>query len=134
MPIREIEVERLKESRSTRPLGSRTSCAMEIATKPLVMASEISGLEPLHGFIKQQNKVVPVHFQFARKHGRQPEFIEPKLPEVAPRPSPPPVPGTEQPKTSVAAQATLPLFDAPADQPTAKPKEVFVGDESKGIE
>lgn len=104
---------------------------MEIATKPLVMASEISGLEPLHGFIKQENQVVPVHFQFARRHGRQPEFIERKLPEIAPRPSPPtPVVRTEQPKTPAGAQATLPLFDAPAD----KLKEAFVWDESKGIE
>jgi hypothetical protein len=78
-------------------LGSRKSYAMEIATKPLVMASEISGLEPLHAFIKQENHVVPVHFQFAKKHGGQPEFIERKLPEIAPRPSPPtPVARTEQ--------------------------------------
>jgi hypothetical protein len=138
--IGEIEVERLKESRSMKLLGSRKSYAMEIATKPLVMASEISGLEPLHGFIKQENKVVPVHFQFARKHGGQPEFIERKLPEVAPRPSPPPpiAARAEQSKSSVAVQATLPLFDAPADkapdQPTDKPKEAFVWDESKGIE
>jgi hypothetical protein len=137
--IGEIEVERLKESRSMKLLGSRKSYAMEIATKPLVMASEISGLEPLHGFIKQENKVVPVYFQFARKHGGQREFIERKLPEIAPRPSPPtPVIRTEQPRTPAAAQATLPLFDAPAgtptDQSTKKPKEAFVWDESKGIE
>jgi hypothetical protein len=112
-------------------LGSRKSYAMEIATKPLVMASEISGLEPLHGFIKQENKVVRVHFQFAKKHGRQPEFIERKLPEIALRPSPPtPVVRTEQPQTPAAAQATLPLFEAPAD----KRKEAFVWDESKEIE
>ena len=115
-------------------LGSRKSYAMEIATKPLVMASEISGLEPLHGFIKQENKVVPVHFQFAKKHAGQPEFIERKLP-VVPRPSPPtPVVRTEQLKPSAAVQTTLPLFDAHADQPTDKPKEAFVWDESKGIE
>ena len=110
---------------------------MEIATKPLVMASEISGLEPLHGFIKQENKVVPVHFQFARKHGRQPEFIERKMPEVAPRQSPPTMARTaraEQSETPAAAQTTLPLFDAPAEQPTDKPKEAFVWDASKGIE
>jgi hypothetical protein len=130
--IGEIEVERLKESRSMRLFGSRKSYAMEIATKPLVMASEISGLEPLHGFIKQENKVVPVHFQFARKHGRQPEFIERKLPEVAPRPTP--TVHAEQPKTPAAAQATLPLFDVPADTPADKPKEAFVWDETKGIE
>jgi type IV secretory pathway TraG/TraD family ATPase VirD4 len=136
--IGEIEVERLKESRSMGLLGSRKSYAMEIATKPLVMASEISGLEPLHGFIKLENKVAPVHFQFARKHGGKPEFIERKLPEVAPRPSPPTPVATaarkEQPKSSAAVQTTLPLFDAPADQPTDKPKEAFVWDESKGIE
>lgn len=108
---------------------------MEIATKPLVMASEISGLGPLHGFIKQENKVFRVHFQFARKHGGQPEFIERKMPEVAPRPLPPtPVVRTEQSKTQAVAQNALPLFDASADQPTDKPKEAFVWDESKGIE
>jgi len=70
---------------------------MEIAAKPLIMVSEISGLEPLHGFIKQENRVVPVHFQFARKRGRQPEFIERKLPEIAAKPSPPtPVVRAEQ--------------------------------------
>ncbi len=57
---------------------------MEMATKPLVMASDISGLEPLHGFIKQENKVVPVYFHFSRKRGGQREFIERKLPEIAP--------------------------------------------------
>jgi hypothetical protein len=121
-------VEQLKESRSMRMFGSRKSYAMEIATKPLVMASEISGLGPLHGFIKQENKVVPVHFQFARKHGGQPEFIERKLPEIAPRPSP--KVHTDRSKTAAAAQATLPFSDPPAD----KPKEAFVWDESKGIE
>jgi hypothetical protein len=116
-------------------LGSRKSYALEIATKPLVMASEISGLEPLHGFIKQENKVVSVHFQFAKKHGRQPEFIERKLPEIAPRPSlPTPVVRTEQPKTSAVAQATLPFSDPPADKTNEQPREAFVWDESKGIE
>ena len=132
--IGEIEVERLKESRSMGLLRSRKSYAMEIATKPLVMASEISGLEPLHGFIKLENKVVPVYFQLTKKHGGQPELIERSLPAIAPRPSvPAPVARTVQPKTPAAAQATLPLFDAGADK-TDRPKEAFVWDESKGIE
>jgi hypothetical protein len=76
-----------------------------------------------------------VRFRFTKKHGRLPEFIERQLPESAPRPSPPtPVARTEQPRTPAAAQATLPLFDAPADNLTDKPKEAFVWDESKGIE
>src|ERR1017187_3311483 len=45
--IGEIEVERLKESRSMGLLRSEKSFSLEIVTKPLVMASEIAGLEPL---------------------------------------------------------------------------------------
>ena len=131
--IGEIEVERLKESRSMGLLRSKRSYAMEIATKPLIMASEISGLAPLHGFIKQENRVVPVRFALAKKRSRQPEFMERKRPEVAPRPILP-VPAlptlAEPPKKSAAVQAALPLFDAPA----TKPKEGFVWDESKGID
>ena len=68
--IGEIEVERLKESRSMGLLLSRKSYAMEIATKPLVMASEISGLEPLHGFGSRQNRVVPVRFSVRKETGQ----------------------------------------------------------------
>src|SRR6202789_1700107 len=50
--IGEIEVERLKESRSMGLLRSKKSFTMEVTTKPLVMPSEIAGLEPLHGYIK----------------------------------------------------------------------------------
>jgi type IV secretory pathway TraG/TraD family ATPase VirD4 len=52
--IGEIELERLKESRSMGLLGSKKCYAIKIAVKPLIMASEVSGLERLHGFIKQE--------------------------------------------------------------------------------
>jgi hypothetical protein len=79
----------------------------------------------LRGFIKQENRVVPVHFQLAKKRGGQPEFIARKLPQPAPRPEPAmPVPA--KPATT---EATLPLFD----QPDAK-REGFVWDESNEIE
>jgi hypothetical protein len=52
---------------------------MEIATKPLVMASEIAGLEPLRAYIKQLNRVVPVKFAWVPKRPLQPEFIERKM-------------------------------------------------------
>ena len=129
--IGEIEVERLKESRSMGLLRSRKSYAMEIATKPLVMASEISGLEPLHGFIKQENRVVPVRFALAKKRVKQAEFMERRRPEIAPRPTPqvPASPAAAEPPKK-PAQAALPLFDTPA----VKHKEAFVWDETKGIE
>lgn len=62
-------------------LGSKRSYAMEIAIKPLIMASEIAGLEPLQAFIKQENRVVPVRFRLAKKQGKQPTFIQRKMPE-----------------------------------------------------
>jgi hypothetical protein len=35
-------------------LGSKKGYAIKIAVKPLIMASEVSGLERLLGFIKQE--------------------------------------------------------------------------------
>jgi hypothetical protein len=135
--IGEIEVERLKESRSMGLIGNKKSYAMEIATKPLIMPSEISGLEPLHGFIKQENRVVPVCFALAKKRSKQPEFIERKMPQAAPRPTPqvsaaPPAHTPPQSKKPAAVQGVLPLAD-PSPIP-AKRKEAFVWDETKGID
>jgi len=135
--IGEIEVERLKESRSMGLLRSKKSFSLEIVTKPLVMASEIAGLEPLRGFIKQENRVVPVRFALAKKTAKQPEFIERKLPEpivrVQVEATPPVAIATTKPavkKPVAAAQASLPL--SPATDLEAK--EVYVWDESKGID
>jgi type IV secretory pathway TraG/TraD family ATPase VirD4 len=74
--IGEIEVERLKESRRHSLLPGNRQYTMEIANKPLVMASEIAGLEPLHGYIKQENYVVRVRFPYVAPIERQPRFIE----------------------------------------------------------
>ena len=151
--IGEIEVERIKESRTPGLLGSKRSYAMEIATKPLVMASEIAGLAPLRAFIKQENRVMPVWFRLAKKRGKQLEFIERVMPKPTPRVkeepqqipampvapvrkkaaprspvAPPPAPAV--PKKAAASQGTLPLAPVAA----AKPKAAFVWDESKGID
>jgi len=48
-------------------LRSKKSYAMEIATKPLVMASEIAGLDSHRAFIKQENRVVPVRFRLGEE-------------------------------------------------------------------
>ena len=108
----EIEVERLKESRSPGLLRSKRNYAMEIATKPLVMASEIAGLEPLRGYIKQENRVTPVKFALVPKRSLQPEFIERKMTVPEPRPLPPPavVPEVRQ----AAVPASRPVQPPPA--------------------
>jgi type IV secretory pathway TraG/TraD family ATPase VirD4 len=129
----EIEVERLTESRSPELIGSRKNYAMEIATKPLVMASEIAGLEPLHGFVKQENKVVPVTFAYVEKHSLQPAFIErnmtvrePRLlpsavvPELPPAVIPPPK--AIQAAVEAAPQPAFPLFADPACPEPTQPQ------------
>jgi Type IV secretion-system coupling protein DNA-binding domain len=74
--IGEVELERLKESRSGGLIGGKKQYTLEITTQPLVMASEIAGLEPLHGYIKQENYVVPVSFPYVAPIEKQPRFIE----------------------------------------------------------
>jgi type IV secretory pathway TraG/TraD family ATPase VirD4 len=127
--IGEIEVERLKESRSMGLISGKKSYAQEIATKPLVMASEISGLEPLRAFIKRENLVVPVRFHLAKKRGRQPEFIERRMPALVSRPALS-MPASPAELSRKPAQASLPFSDPPA----AQPQKVYVWDESKGID
>jgi type IV secretory pathway TraG/TraD family ATPase VirD4 len=102
----EIEVERLKESRSPELIGSRKNYAMEIATKPLIMASEIAGLEPLRGFVKQENRVVPVKFAYVEKRSLQPAFIERKVTVREPRPLPAVV-GPEIPAAVIPPPKTI---------------------------
>ena len=132
--IGEIEVERLKESRTMGLLDGRQSYAMEIATKPLILPSEISGLQPLRAFIKQENHVVPVIFRLTKKRSRQPEFVERTVPQPVSKPSQqaltPPT-SKRLPKKPETVQA-LPI--AEASSAVTKTKEGFVWDESQGIE
>jgi hypothetical protein len=115
--IGEVEVERLKESRSMDLRGSNKSYAIEIAVKPLVMASEISGLGPLRAFIKQENRVVPVWFRLTTKRNKQPEFVERKMRAIVPRPVEAWTAAATPPRKTVESvpspEAALP-FDAPA--------------------
>jgi len=108
---------------------------MEIATKPLVMASEIAGLDSHRSYIKQENRVVPVRFRLAKKRKKQPAFIERKMEAPEPRklvdvPLPAPVlvsPPSSSPKKAV--QAVLPLAAVPAVK-----REGFKWDSSNEIE
>jgi len=129
--IGEIEVERLKESRSMGLLGSKKSFAMEIATKPLIMPSEIAGLPPLTGFIKIENYVLPAKFRLAKKQSKQPEFVErareqplQRKTDVVKTSAP-----VKEPEMKKPVQALLPL-----EETSVVKREGFSWDESKGIE
>ena len=77
--IGEVEIERLRETRSTahNPRYSISkSHNLERQVEPLVMPSEITGLEPLHGYLKTGNLVVRMSFPYTVVPEKQPKFIE----------------------------------------------------------
>jgi len=77
--IGEVEIERLRESRSSGQFGhsrKSKSYGLERQVEPLVMASEISGLAPLRGYLKSGNLVVRMSFPYIELPSVQPVFIE----------------------------------------------------------
>lgn len=76
--IGEIEVERLRESRADgyRNRGESKSYALERRVEPLVMASEITGLKKLRGYLKSGNLVVRLRTEPPQLSEIAPGFIE----------------------------------------------------------
>ncbi|HVS88061.1 MAG TPA: type IV secretion system DNA-binding domain-containing protein, partial [Candidatus Acidoferrum sp.] len=77
--IGEIETERLSESRSSGQWGqSRNSETQNLQRQlePLVIPSEITGLQPMHGYLKHRNLVVRMSFSFVELPDSHPAFIE----------------------------------------------------------
>lgn len=90
--IGKVEIERLRESRSSGQLGQRrnaTSYNNERDVVPLVMDSEISGLANLRGYLKSGNLVVRMSFPFIElpskhlKYIQRPTEIRPEEPSRA---------------------------------------------------
>jgi type IV secretory pathway TraG/TraD family ATPase VirD4 len=77
--IGEQEIERLRESRSSGhyPQHRKSkSYNLEREVRPLVMASEITGLRDLHGYLKNGNEVVRMSFPYIELPDKQPKFIQ----------------------------------------------------------
>jgi type IV secretory pathway TraG/TraD family ATPase VirD4 len=94
--IGKMEIERLRESRSSGQMGGQrntTSYNNERDVVPLVMDSEISGLENLHGYLKSGNLVVRISFPVVELSANHPRFIQ-RLAEIRPE---------EPPKAAAAA-------------------------------
>jgi type IV secretory pathway TraG/TraD family ATPase VirD4 len=77
----EIEIERLRESRSKGKENHQTY-GLERQVEPLVMASEISGLGALRGYLKLGNLVTRLHVPFIDLRSRHPAFIERRCPTL----------------------------------------------------
>ena len=84
--IGDVEIERMRESRSKGKYGQR-SFGLERQVEPLVMPSEISGLPSLRGFLKLENLVVRLHFPFVDVPARHPAFVERSTIETTRRPT-----------------------------------------------
>src|SRR6185503_17884601 len=100
--IGEVEIERMRESRSKGKYGQR-SFGLERQVEPLVMPSEISGLPSLRGYLKLENLVVRLHFPFLDLPARYPAFVERSVvetkrpPTFATIPARPPAPMIQSP-------------------------------------
>ena len=77
--IGEQEIERIRESRTNEQFPqSRKSKGynLEREIRPLVMASEISGLEKMHGYLKCGNLVARMSLPYIGLESREPQYIE----------------------------------------------------------
>jgi hypothetical protein len=87
--IGEIEIERFRETRTHGqfPVGRKSeSEARDITREPLVMASEVAGLDPLHGYLKHGNLVLRMRFPYLELQGHAEKYIERKATTAAPSP------------------------------------------------
>jgi len=86
--IGEVEMERVKTTVNTHPLKITKSKSYntERRTEPLVLPSEISGLQRLHAFLKVDNLVVPFSFPYVApvriETGFIPREIAPRVAEI----------------------------------------------------
>jgi type IV secretory pathway TraG/TraD family ATPase VirD4 len=100
--IGEVEMERVKETVNTQPLtiAKSKSYHNERRRKPLVLPSEISGLQRLHALLKVDNLVVPFSFPYLAPVKTQPGFIPREIPprvvDIGKRTPPPKTPAAQE--------------------------------------
>jgi hypothetical protein len=86
-----MEVERFRETRTHGEFPRSRNSESEqrdMYKEALVMASEISGLDALHGYLKYGNLVVRMRFPYLELPNREPAFIERRTATPAPSPAP----------------------------------------------
>ncbi len=105
--IGEVEIERLRETHYDGTRQGR-NFMLDRQTEPLVLPSEVSGLDDLRGFLKYGNHVARFTFPFIELEEKNPGFDERKMDDLI-------VPSTPLPPEPEAAQGNL-LFPEYADQ------------------
>ncbi|MGA2891015.1 MAG: type IV secretion system DNA-binding domain-containing protein [Terracidiphilus sp.] len=101
--IGEVEIERLRETHYD---GSRAgkNFALDRQTEPLVLPSEVSGLDDLRGFLKYGNNVARFSFPFIALEEKSPGFDERPMDDLI-------VPSTPLPVEPEEAQGNLQFPD-----------------------
>src|SRR5262249_24720621 len=100
--IGEVEMERVKETVNTHPLklSKSRSYHTERRTEPLVLPSEISGLQRLNALLKVDNMVVSFGFPYIAPVKSQSGFIPrettARVVEIAKRPAPTTIPASQE--------------------------------------
>jgi hypothetical protein len=116
--IGEVEIEQLRESRPREPWPrSRNSrnYQLERRIEPLVLASQITGLEDRRGYLKSGNAVVQMNFPCLNSPKVQPALILRVIETLTQEPPKIGAPGTEGPsQLSDARQEAAPLEQKPS--------------------
>ena len=101
--IGEVEIERFRESRTVGkfPRNSENE-SRDITREPLVMASEVGGLDPLHGYLKHGNLVLRMRFPYLELKANAEKFVERKMTAAAVTPVAKPAPKLVAKPASVA--------------------------------
>jgi type IV secretory pathway TraG/TraD family ATPase VirD4 len=109
--IGKVQLERTRESKPSRMFERKHgSFSTERVIDPVVMESQIQGLEDLHGYFVQQDKVVPIQFRPQPKRTVAPGLIERIIPptqtrQLDPEPIRKPSPaGAQDPSVDVVAK------------------------------
>ncbi len=132
--IGDIEIERVRETVADGKRAGK-SFTMDRQIEPLVMSSEIAGLEDLHSFLKLGNNVTRFSFPHMDRDLIAPSFIPRDIPEtdmwlnplapvkpVAPPPTPAPAAAVAVTPAPVTTQQTpLVVQPRPTILPTATP-------------
>jgi hypothetical protein len=128
--IGKVEIERMKETHFD---GSRSgrNFAIDRQIEPLVMDSEISGLENRHAFLKLGNNVARFHFEYMDVPQTTPAFLPRKVEDdelpFDPKTLAPKVSAPVKPATDLEA-AVAPSPEANTAAPPVAPQAAVVKD------
>jgi Type IV secretion-system coupling protein DNA-binding domain len=124
--IGEIEIERFRESRTVGkfPRNSENQ-SRDITREPLVMASEVAGLDPLHGYLKHGNLVLRMRFPYLELQANAEKYIERTVTAAVVKPTaqPEPVAVAPQPEVVQVAPQKKPPKAAKQEQQPAQVNE-----------